>query len=97
MVVKCKPVYNFQSIEFEMEVNSQGDMDAMFEFYKKCLDGLQRVAVDQPAPTKIPAKPKEEMATSGQVNCLVNLGYDVEEAKKLTKKAAAFKIKELIG
>ena len=97
MLVKCKPVYNFQSVEFEMEINTPDDTRKMFIIYKDILDGLQKIAVDQPAPTKAPVKPKEEMATPKQVECLVNLGEDEEEMKKLTKKAAAFKIKELLG
>ena len=97
MLVKCKPVYNFQSVEFEMEINSPDDTEKMFIIYKEILDGLQKIAVDQPSPTKAPVKPKEEMATPKQVECLVNLGEDEEEMKKLTKKAAAFKIKELLG
>lgn len=98
MLVKCKPVYSFQSVEFEYEVNSPEDMEAMFLIYKQMLDGLQKVAVEQPALAKpVPAKPKEELATQGQVNCLINLGFDEQEARRMTKKVAALKIKELIG
>lgn len=96
MIFKCKPVYNFQSIEFEYEVNSEEDSQKMFETYKKVLQGLQECAVEQPALAKpVPAKPKEEMATPGQINYLISLGLLPEEANKLTKKQAAAKIMEL--
>ena len=40
-------------------------------------------------------KPKEEMATNGQINYLEGLGFPREEAMKLTKTQASMKIKEL--
>lgn len=45
--VKAKPVFNFQSVEFDWDVNSQKDLDEMFVWYKKCLDKLVEVAPDQ--------------------------------------------------
>lgn len=99
MLVKCKPVYNFQSVEFEMEVKNPEDIEIMFDMYEDMIKGLKSVAPEQPAqPKAAPAKPqaKEEMATNGQINYLIGLGFDEEEAKKLTKKQADLKIKEML-
>ena len=100
MIVKCKPVYNFQSVEFEYEIHegNKNDIEAMFMIYKQMLDGLQNAAVEQPALAKPVAKPqpqKEEMASAGQVKWLVSLGVSEEEAKAMTKKKAAETIREL--
>lgn len=101
MVVKCKPVYNFQSVEFEYEIHDGNpkDIEAMFMIYKQLMDGLQKVAVEQPAlakPVAKPQKPKEEMATPNQVQLLVSFGEDEEEVRKLTKKEASMRIKEYL-
>lgn len=99
MLVKCKPVYNFQSVEFEMEVKTPDDIELMFDMYEDMIKGLKNVAPEQPAqPKAVPVKPqaKDEMVTKGQINFLIGLGVDEEEAKKLTKKQAALKIKEML-
>lgn len=96
MNLKFKPVYNFQSVEFEMEIKTPEDLKKAFEWYKKILEGLQEVAVDQPAQVK-QATPKEPMATDKQVATLIKLGIAESEAKKMTCKQAVGKIKELIG
>ena len=95
MIMKFKPVYNFQSVEFEMEVNGPADLSNAFKWYKQILIELQKVAPEQPAPVKQVA-PKEAMATDKQISTLVKLGIDEEEAKKMTTKQAYNKIKELI-
>lgn len=105
MIFKCKPVYNFQSIEFEWEVpagqsqESQDMFEAMFVLYGACIDKLKEIAPEQQKVQQVASKsatPKEEMATAGQVGCLVKLGYPKENAEKLTKKQASMKIKELL-
>ena len=45
--VKCKPTYNFQSIEFEWEINNPEDQEYMFEVYQELLEGLIRIAPNQ--------------------------------------------------
>ena len=47
MTFKCKPVYQFQSIEFDFEVKSSEDLTAMFDVYKNVLKGLMEFAPDQ--------------------------------------------------
>lgn len=94
MIMKFKPVYNFQSVEFEMEINGT-DLEEAKNLYKAVLDMLQEVAPDQPGPVK--PQPKEAMASDKQVATLVKLGIEEKEAKRMTSKQAYLKIKELIG
>jgi len=97
MVFKCKVVYDFQSVEFEYEVDGADGMEKMYGIYKAILNGLKEIADETPNPSKMPQKKanKEEMASVGQVNYLISLGLPKEEAEKLTKKQASVKIKEL--
>jgi len=95
VTMKFKPVYNFQSVEFEMEINSQEDLDKAFNTYELVLNKLQRVAPEQPTAAK--PQPKEPMATDKQVASLVKFGGMTEnEARRLTSKQASQKIKELM-
>jgi len=93
MIIKFKPVYNFQSVEFEAEINSPEDLDKAFNSYKICLEKLQQIAPEQPAQPK--AAPKEPMATEKQKALLIKLGLDEKEVNKMTTKQAYMKIKEL--
>ena len=97
MNVKCKVVYDFQSLEFDYEVNSAGDKKDMFALYKSLLEGLKQLGDEIPNPNKNSKKQpvKEDMATAGQVKFLINMGFSEEEAKRMTKKQAWEKIKEL--
>ena len=100
MVIKCKPVYNFQSLEFEVEIDPKNlqEVNGLFTIYNTMLQGLQRIAPEQPAQAKPVAKaqkPKEEMASEGQINWLIGLGVPEEEARSMTKKKAAETIREL--
>ena len=97
MDLKFKPVFNFQSVEFEMEVNTDEELDTAFEMYKKILDHLQKIAVDQPGPVKQAPVKKEPMATPNQIKCLVNLGVVESEAKAYTMTMASRKINELLN
>lgn len=100
IMMKFKPVYNFQSVEYEMLIDLENDesLNEAFDLFDKVLTGLQAIApevqkVQQVAPKS--ATPKEDMATPGQINFLVGLGVPEEEAKNYTKKKASMKIKEL--
>ena len=97
MNVKCKVVYDFQSLEFDYEVNNEEDKRNMFALYRELLEGLKQLGDEIPNPNKNAKKQpvKEEMATAGQVKFLVNMGFSEEEAKRMTKKQAWEKIKEL--
>lgn len=97
MNVKCKVVYDFQSLEFDYEVNSAEDKREMFALYRSLLEGLKQLGDEIPNPNKNAKKQpvKEDMATAGQIKFLINMGFSEEEAKKMTKKQAWEKIKEL--
>lgn len=96
MIMKFKPVYNFQSVEFEMEVNKPEDLGEGFKWYNAILNGLQAIAPEQPS-NNAKAQPKEPLATEKQVATLVKLGVPEDEAKKMTVKQAVINIKKLIG
>lgn len=97
MNVKCKVVYDFQSLEFDYEINNAEDKKEMFALYRSLLEGLKQLGDEIPNPNKNAKKQpvKEEMATAGQVKFLINMGFSEEEAKRMTKKQAWEKIKEL--
>lgn len=97
MNVKCKVVYDFQSLEFDYEVNNAEDKKDMFSLYRSLLEGLKQLGDEIPNPNKNAKKQpvKEDMATAGQVKFLINMGFSEEEAKRMTKKQAWEKIKEL--
>lgn len=97
MNIRCKVVYDFQSLEFDYEVNNEEDKRNMFGLYRELLEGLKQLGDEIPNPNKNAKKQpvKEEMATAGQVKFLVNMGFSEEEAKRMTKKQAWEKIKEL--
>lgn len=95
LVLKCKPVYNYQSIEFEYEIKNGDDFANMFELYKQLVDGLMMVAPEQPdarkpirvkEPVKKPEPPKEEPATEAQIRIMKD--FNVKYPKNCTKKQA---------
>ena len=47
MTFKCKPVWQFQSVEFDYTVNNPKDLADMFELYEKVLKWLMDFAPDQ--------------------------------------------------
>ena len=105
MVIKCKPVYNFQSVEFEFEIPDDiKDIkvidkfyDSMFKMYEECLHRLKEIAIEQPALAKpIPVK-QEPKATPNQIKWLVSLGIEQNEAERMTKAEAGKKINELVN
>ena len=100
IMIKCKPVYNFQSLEFEyiIDLDNEESFNEMFDFFDKMLTGLQAIAPEQQkvqgvAPKSV--KPKEPMSTENQQNYLLGLGVPIEESKRMTKKEASNMIKEL--
>lgn len=97
MNMKCKVVYDFQSIEFDYEVNNKEDEKNMFATYKALLEGLKQLGDEIPNPNKNAKKQpvKEDMATAGQIKFLVGMGFEEEDVRKMTKKQAWEKIKEL--
>ena len=94
--IHCKPVYNYQSVEFDCEVNInnfEGDMVSMETIYTEMLQMLVRVS--QNAPQKDVSKPVasvEEPASEKQKEILRNFHIDFKP--DITKKQAHALIKK---
>lgn len=94
--VHCKPVYNYQSVEFDWVIPYNCDkecMDSMEAFYTKMLEMLVRVS--QNAPQKDvskPVAPVEEPASEKQKEILRNFHIDFKP--DITKKQAHALIKK---
>ena len=85
---KCKPVFNFQSVEFEYECDLE-HIPAMFEVYKAVLNELMTFAPEQNAKASAPV----ELATPKQREIMdkFHLKYKSNitraEAQELIKKS----------
>ena len=94
--VHCKPVYNYQSVEFDFDVRygvEEQDLKLMEDLYSKMLEMLVRVS--QNAPQKEagkPSAPVEELASEKQKEILRN--FHIEFKEPLTKKQAHALIKK---
>lgn len=94
--VHCKPVFNYQSVEFDWEIHfnsANADFAGMENFYSKMLEMLVRVS--QNAPQKEankPATPVEEPASERQKEILRNFHIDFKP--DITKKQAHALIKK---
>ena len=92
MIFKCKPTYNFQSIEFEWEAGSDEDLEPMFKLYDTIVKKLQEIAPEQPANT-VKKEPKKKVvpATEKQLSIMDKFGIkypedcSLELAQKLIK------------
>lgn len=85
VLVKFKPVYNFQSAEFEMLVDfdNPDSVDRAFATYGQCLNKLKDLAPDQP---KLVDVPKVELATEKQKENMDKFG--IKYTDKTTKEEA---------
>lgn len=103
MLIKCKPVYNFQSVEFEIDVDIYSakydeQMAMLFSIYTDMLLGLKNVAIEQPAlakPVAVKKEQKEELASDSQKRYLEKLGIPFDD--NITKKQAFKMIKDAQG
>ena len=95
-VIHCKPVYNYQSVEFDMELCSdtaEEDLTEIERVYTKMLQMLIRVS--EKAPQKEagkPSAPVEEPASEKQKEILRN--FHIEFKPDITKKQAHALIKK---
>lgn len=81
---KCKPTYNFQSVEFEWEL-TDANLPNMLELYNRIVEGLKDIAPEQPDNKK---QSKGPVATSKQKALLKKLGVKFDDdltAKEATK------------
>lgn len=93
MNFKCKPTYQFQSIEFDYYVDdncapvAEQDIKDMFELYAKVLKGLMEIAPIQDQ--KQASRPAEPLATEKQKSIMDRFGIKynnnitAKEAQKL--------------
>ena len=88
VILKCKPCYNFQTIEFEWEVNTEEDVLAMFDFYANILKGLKKITDGE-------AENKEEPASEKQIEVMDK--FHIKYPKNVTKKEAQELIKKSMG
>lgn len=101
MVLKAKVVYDFQSVEFEENVEKPVDFETFFKRFEAILKDLSEIASKYPQPSKTPQKmannnaKKEPKASPMQIRWLKNLGVDEEEARQMTTTEASDLIKEL--
>ena len=94
--VHCKPVYNYQSVEFDWDIHVETaaeDWKILEDIYSKALEMLVRVS--QNAPQKDvskPVAPVEELASEKQKQILRD--FHIEFKEPLTKKQAHALIKK---
>lgn len=62
MLMKCKPTYQFQSVEFDYNVVTTKDLSDMFDMYNRVLKGLMEIAPIQ----EKQLAPKDPPATQRQ-------------------------------
>lgn len=88
LVCKCKPCWQFQTIEFDYEVSCSADLERMKEMYKTVLDMLVEIAPEQAK--KVP----EALATERQKQIMkIN---DIPFTASTTAKEAQALIEESI-
>lgn len=87
MILKCKPTWQFQSVEFDWEIVDGVDFEAqvitMFKTYDKVLKGLQKIA---PVQDQKNQKPAEPLATQRQKDTMDLYGIDYPD--NITSKQA---------
>ena len=86
MTFKCKPTYEFQSVEFEWVANNDEELDRMFELYSTVLNKLQEIAPKQ-TPTRVMKAPKQDKASDKQLDYMDSLG--IKHPKNCSKALAS--------
>lgn len=80
MNYKAKPCFNFQSIEFEMEINTKEDWDRFIAIYTRCYKALKAIAPEEVGKGgKKALKPVrvEDPATEQQIAIMERYGIDI--------------------
>ena len=101
VIVKCKVVYDFQSIEYEWPITNAKDREDNKQLFLALLSDLKEIADKIPNPSGKGQKTannnvkKESKASPNQIRWLINLGVDEEEARQMTTSEASALIKEL--
>ena len=89
---KCKPCYNFQSVEFEYTIDTPEEIDTMMNIYNMILQNLISIAPNQEA--KEP-EVKEEPASEKQLELMKKLKITAPE--NCTKEQARVLIAEVFN
>ena len=90
MLFKCKPVWLFQSCEFEVELNDVSDLPKLFDLYSEVLKGLMLIAPEQ---KKEVNQTKPKLASDKQREIMrkfdipFTLETTAEEAQKLIQES----------
>lgn len=95
MILKAKPCFNFQSVEFEMEINTTEDWKRFLNLYAKIYNGLKAIAPEDPSKAKKTLKPVkvEDPATDSQLEIMEKHGIEIppncsrKQASKLIEKS----------
>lgn len=94
--IHCKPVYNYQSVEFDWDIHvetTEEDWKILEDIYSKALEMLVRVSQNAPqVEAKKPTAPVEEPASEKQKEILRNFHIDFKP--DITKKQAHALIKK---
>lgn len=91
MIMKCKPTFQFQSIEFDYEIDdtceavAEQDVKDMFKLYDKILKGLMAISPVQDQRTPAP-KIQDPPATQRQKDTMDLYGIDYPD--NITSKQA---------
>lgn len=94
IIFKCKPTFNFQSVEFEYEVTNEEEWADAFDIYSRVLEELMYLAPEQPTNVvkgKTSKEPKEP-ATEAQLKILKS--YNIKHSKYVSKQEASELIKK---
>lgn len=97
MNYKAKPCFNFQSIEFEMEINTKEDWDRFIAIYTRCYKALRAIAPEDVGKSgKKPQtrKPIQDPATEAQISIMEKHGIEIPP--NCTRKRASKLIEESI-
>lgn len=85
---KCKPTFNFQSVEFEIEC-SVDNLHPLFTLYSRILKGLIAITPEQPANKAVPVKPasQSQIDTMNRFNIQYSQGISYDEANRLIQES----------
>lgn len=104
MIFKFKPTYNFQSAEFEMDIQTEQDFSYAMMNYEKTLLALKEIVdrndiTQKPQQSTFikvePKEPKEPLATDKQKEVMTKLGIPYNS--KTTKKEAWKALNEAVN
>ena len=87
---KCKPCWNFQSVEFEVEIEDKSKLPEVMDLYSDVLSRLMLISPEQKKDNNVPAiklasdRQKEIMQ---QYNIPFTIKTTAEEAQKLIQES----------